>query len=410
MTAALATAAANARSAQYIVLSATGTTLTTTAGAAPAGGSVGAPSSVTSTSATVAVTLTTLGFNSNYNYFLSSSPTNSTGGTMTNLSPQAALTTSQNASLTLLAPSTTSFLFVRAQDVKTDTYTFMTVTGNAAASITAAVAVTMTTLGSNANYVYYLSWCATNSSGGTMVNVCLLAAQTSSQTVYPSGLPAGTSPFLFVRAKDAITGAYIVMSASGTQIAMSASSIYYEAAALTASDATAQDRFGYSVAVDGSYAVTTIVNNPDPVTNDGFGSAVSISGAYAVVGCSAKDPSSKSGAGSTYLYKRNSTTGVWENKIEWVASDGAANDMMGLSVCISGTHVFSGAILKTVTGLAAAGGAYVYELPPSTVTLVTPSASSAAVGSGTAFDTAARLSASIFTFGTDATYSYVLSY
>ena len=96
---------------------------------------------------------------------------------------------------------------------------------------------------------------------------------------------------------------------------------------------SANDRFGYSVSVDGNYAIIGAVyeddaggtnsgkayifdattgsllhtlHNPnayDTSASDNFGSAVSISGNYAVVGAYAEDESGGTDSGKAYFYQ-----------------------------------------------------------------------------------------------------------
>ncbi|KAG5183005.1 hypothetical protein JKP88DRAFT_157403, partial [Tribonema minus] len=256
-------------------------------------------------------------------------------------------------------------------------------------------------------------------------------------SLYPSDYLAGSyyGSSVSISGTYAIVGAYQKAGGGGAYILErnAGTNAWEEKAILTCPDATTA-QFGSSVAIDNSYAIvggpaksvsslssaggayvyerisgtwtlTATINNPDPAASDSFGTAVTVNGIYAVIGCNGKDPAGKSGAGSTYLYKRNSTTGVWENKIEWTASDGVASDSFGTSVGVSGTHVLSGAYRKTVNGVSPAGGAYVYEL--SSTTTISPLATISAPSTVSTTDNA---TVTIGTLGTDADYTYVVSY
>ncbi|KAG5188942.1 hypothetical protein JKP88DRAFT_155436, partial [Tribonema minus] len=196
----------------------------------------------------------------------------------------------------------------------------------------------------------------------------------------------------------AVSGSYTIVGASngrGTAYIFernAGTGAWEQKATWTNPDATPAN-FGYSVAIDGTYAAvgargkmvnaivsaggiyvferitgtwiqTAIIDNPDPVASDYFGSSVSVNGVFAVVGCYNKDPASKVNAGSSYLYKRNSSTGQREQKTQWTASDGLAGDQLGISVGISGTVaiMMAGAYNKAVMGVAGAGGVYVYDV------------------------------------------------
>jgi len=105
-----------------------------------------------------------------------------------------------------------------------------------------------------------------------------------------------------------------------------------EVVKLTASDAAAGDLFGYSVALDGDYAVV---------------------GAY-----SADDGGADSGA--VYIYGRNQGgDNAWGQVIKLTASDAAAGDMFGTSVAIDGDYVVVGASSEDGTGTDR-GAAYVF--------------------------------------------------
>jgi hypothetical protein len=102
------------------------------------------------------------------------------------------------------------------------------------------------------------------------------------------------------------------MTASVTQIAK-----------LTASDAAAEDRFGWQVAISGAVAVVT----------------------------SASDDDNGENSGSAYLFERDAGgPGLWGQVAKLTASDGAAADSFGWSVSISGDTVVIGAELDDDQG------------------------------------------------------------
>ncbi len=137
---------------------------------------------------------------------------------------------------------------------------------------------------------------------------------------------------------------------------------------ITASDGAAEDYFGLSVSISGDYAIVRADHDDDKGSNsgsayifkrngetwsqqqkitasdgaagDGFGYSVSISGDYAIVGaCGDNDKGDTSG--SAYIFKRNGET--WSQQQKLLASDGAAYDLFGISVSISGDLVIVGA-------------------------------------------------------------------
>jgi len=75
----------------------------------------------------------------------------------------------------------------------------------------------------------------------------------------------------------------------------------------------------------------------DGVNGDYFGYSVSIDGDYAIVGAWADD----SYKGSAYIFHRDDTN--WTQQQKLTASDGALNDCFGVSVSISGDYAIVGA-------------------------------------------------------------------
>ena len=150
---------------------------------------------------------------------------------------------------------------------------------------------------------------------------------------------------------------------------------------LTASDAAAEDRFGYSVAISGTTAVvgawfdsdaggasgsayvfdTTTgqelfkLTAADAAAGDRFGGSVAISGTTAIVGALFNDDAG-SGSGSAYVF--DTTTGTQLFKL--TAIDAAADDSFGISVAISGTTAIIGANLNDDTGFGS-GSAYLFD-------------------------------------------------
>ena len=89
----------------------------------------------------------------------------------------------------------------------------------------------------------------------------------------------------------------------------------------------------------------------DGAAGDLFGESVSISGDYAIVGAKGDD-----GTGSAYVFKRTGTS--WAQEAKLLASDGAAGDLFGWSVSISGDYAVVGAFGDDDNGTNS-GSAYV---------------------------------------------------
>jgi hypothetical protein len=154
---------------------------------------------------------------------------------------------------------------------------------------------------------------------------------------------------------------------------------------LTASDGNAGDRFGQSVFISGDYAIVGAYFDDDKGTDSGsayiffrsgtswsqqakltasdgaagdlFGNSVSISGDYAIVGANQDDVNGMVDSGSAYVFLRSGTS--WSQQAKLTASDGAAVDLFGRSVSISGDYAIVGADYDDDNG-SASGSAYVF--------------------------------------------------
>ena len=151
-------------------------------------------------------------------------------------------------------------------------------------------------------------------------------------------------------------------------------------AQLTASDGAADDNFGSAVALSGD---TALVGSPshtsdqgaayvfvrsgttwsqqapltatDGAADDNFGSAVALSGDTALVG---SPYHGASGQGAAYVFVRSGTT--WSPQAELTASAGAAGDLFGSSVALSGDTALIGSPRGDVGANADQGSAYVF--------------------------------------------------
>ena len=153
---------------------------------------------------------------------------------------------------------------------------------------------------------------------------------------------------------------------------------------------TADDYFGYSVAISGDYAVAgawgdddhgsqsgsayvffrnsdgtwtqvqKLTADVDAAAQDKFGEAVAISGDYAVVGAYGDDCDDGSDmCGSAYVFFRDPTYNAWLQVSKLVADDAAAQDKFGDAVAISGGHAVIGAPQDSDGG-SQSGSAYVF--------------------------------------------------
>ena len=161
---------------------------------------------------------------------------------------------------------------------------------------------------------------------------------------------------------------------------------------LVADDGAASDYFGFSVAIDGNYAIVGSYSDDDNSSNIGsnsgsayifnvqtgaelhklnatdamggdyFGQSVAISGNYAIVGAHSDDLTNiGDNKGSAYIF--NVTTGTEIRKL--VADDGADDDTFGVSVAIDGNYAIVGASYDDDKG-SASGSAYIFNVTTGT--------------------------------------------
>ena len=172
---------------------------------------------------------------------------------------------------------------------------------------------------------------------------------------------------------------------------------------LSAKDRASSDNFGYSVAIDGEFAIVgapynsydtigsksvswagaayifKLENNSwiqqakivanDRASNDNFGLSVAISGNKAIVGAyknstDVNNLNTISASGSAYVFKFENN--VWKQEAKLVAKDRGVNDLFGYSVGISNNYAIIGAYNDAEDSngqntLAVSGSAYVFK-------------------------------------------------
>jgi hypothetical protein len=155
----------------------------------------------------------------------------------------------------------------------------------------------------------------------------------------------------------------------------------------TASDGATNDYFGYSVAISGDYAIVgaygadigananqgaayifvrsggTWTQQAKLTANDGaagdvFGSSVAISGDYAIVGAYLDGIGANIFQGSAYVFVRSGNS--WTQQAKLIANDGATNDYFGTSVAISGDYALVGSYSDDIGANTDQGSAYVF--------------------------------------------------
>ena len=95
----------------------------------------------------------------------------------------------------------------------------------------------------------------------------------------------------------------------------------------------------------------------DKAANDRFGYSVALSGDYAIVGAYYEDEGG-SNAVAAYIFKRSGTT--WSEQAKIQASDKQAGDHFGYSVSIAGDYAIVGAHQEDEGG-SYAGAAYIFR-------------------------------------------------
>ena len=164
-------------------------------------------------------------------------------------------------------------------------------------------------------------------------------------------------------------------------------SVWTQQAKLVANDGSTDDNFGYSVAISGD---TIIVGSPfdnvnsqinrgsayifvrngtswipqekliasDGATNDNFGYSVSISGDTVLIGVYSDDVGTNTDQGSAYIFVRNG--GAWTQQQKLTASDGGLSDYFGEDVFLSSGTAIIGASLDDIGSNTEQGSAYIF--------------------------------------------------
>ncbi len=104
----------------------------------------------------------------------------------------------------------------------------------------------------------------------------------------------------------------------------------------------------------------------DGAANDLFGRDVSLSGNVALIGAP-NDDDGGNDSGSAYVYRYDSLTGTWNQEQKLTASDAATFATFGHSVATNGSVALIGALGENHAGLGS-GAAYIFEYDSSTGT------------------------------------------
>lgn len=201
---------------------------------------------------------------------------------------------------------------------------------------------------------------------------------------------------------DAV-GASTKSNSGSVYIFQNIAGIWTEVQKIVASDRNTDDFFGFSVAIDGNYIIvgayqedendssSATLFNPgsayifkyivgtwtemqkivpsDRAAADFFGYTVDINGSYAIIGAYAEDENAGGGAtmsasGSAYIFEN--TADVWSQDQKLVATDRGIDDYFGYSVAITDNYAIIGAYQEDeneVGGstMGEAGSAYIFK-------------------------------------------------
>ena len=114
----------------------------------------------------------------------------------------------------------------------------------------------------------------------------------------------------------------------------------------------------YPLYVDPTWSQQAELTATDGGANDQFGNSVAISGSTALIGAPYHEVGSDPGQGAVYVFTY--AAGNWSQQAELTATDGGANDQFGYSVAISGTTALIGAYNHEVGSDTYEGAAYVF--------------------------------------------------
>ena len=248
-----------------------------------------------------------------------------------------------------------------------------------------------------------------------------------------------------------ISGNTLVVGADGATVdgnAQGAAYVFTESgsawtqvAKLTASDSAASF-FGWSVSISGNTVVigapyatvggnseqgtayvftepvsdwadmtqTAELTASDGAADDLFGSSVSISGNTVVIGALYATVGGNTNQGETYVFTEPTSgwVGNMTQTAKLTAPDGAADESFGSSVSISGNTVVVGAVNATVGGNSEQGAAYVFGTLAPVVTGIAPSSGPAAGGTTVTITGTGFTGATAVDFGTVAATSFVV--
>ena len=235
----------------------------------------------------------------------------------------------------------------------------------------------------------------------------LAALAASSAALLALATPAAANPFTFSQRLDssrtsdsfgrslaldgnyALIGAYSYSWASYSNSSNPGFAYLFDTSTgdllqkITSPDGANYDYFGWSVALDGDYALIGATGDddngsssgsayllnivtgdflqkfiaPDGAASDWFGGSVALNGDYALIGANRDDNNNEENSGSAYLF--DTTTGDLLHKL--TAPNGASNDWFGNSLALDGNYALIGAYGEDENG-ENSGSAYLFDV------------------------------------------------
>jgi hypothetical protein len=126
--------------------------------------------------------------------------------------------------------------------------------------------------------------------------------------------------------------------------------------------------FGYNE-TNNTWHQQTKLTASDGTAGDYFGYSISINGSYAIIGAPGDDDKASS-AGAAYIFRYNKTSQTWQQQAKLIAADGASQDSFGYSVSI--TSDIYGISYAVITAPyddnkgESSGSAYIFRYDPAT--------------------------------------------
>ncbi|WP_395681221.1 FG-GAP repeat protein [Dokdonella sp.] len=160
-----------------------------------------------------------------------------------------------------------------------------------------------------------------------------------------------------------VSASGISLDTLGTAVAFNASTIFIGAGgANTGGQIVPRKVYTFEAPLtrNGPWIEGPTLPSPDPVdVNDSFGASIAVSADVALIGARASTIGANIGQGRVYVYERSH--GAWTSVQKLVATDGGTRDNFGVSLAIDGTTAMIGAPGVVINGQVSTGAVYCWE-------------------------------------------------